>query len=296
MNIEYYLRLAGAICPRLPTPLGYWLADRIGDVAYWRGGQAVEAVRDNVRHILGQHAGQTQIEQTVRRAFGNRVKSYYDLFRLAHAAKRQVLALLDVTGVDHIQSARALGRGLIMASAHYGNVELLLHATPAALNMPMLAVAEHLKPESVYQYMVALRTRHGLRMIPADGPLRQVYRTIRQGGAALLPLDRDTTASGVWVELFDAPAYLPDGYARLAARTRAPLVVGLGERTPDNRLRLDLPPPYIPAESDDRETVYRQALAYGVDLLRRAIAAHPDQWLLTTPIWKINRQASSGGD
>ncbi len=284
-------RLAGALCPHTPPRLGYWLADGFGDLIYRRGGGTVKAVRDNVRHILGDCASETGVDQVTCRVFRNRVRSYYDLFRLATADTQQVVDLVEVNGLEYIHPVQALGRGIIMASAHYGNPELLLHATAAALKLPILAVAEHLKPERVYQYMVELRTRHGLRIIPADGPLLEVYRTIRRGGAVALPLDRDTTNSGVQVQLLGAPAYLPDGYAKLAARTRAPLVVGMGRCTADNRVHLDLEPPYIPSQDGDRDEIYEQALDYGVQALARAITAHPDQWVLTTPIWSVMRTA-----
>jgi hypothetical protein len=42
----------------------------------------------------------------------------------------------------------------------------------------------------------------------------------------------------------------------------------------------------VPPEGGRREEVYAQALEYGVQALARAITAHPDQWVLTTPIWK----------
>ena len=184
--------------------------------------------------------------------------------------------------------AQALGRGMILASAHYGNPELLMQAV-AALGVPILAVAERLKPEKVYHYMVELRGRHGLRLIPADGPLMEVYRTVRRGEAVALALDRDTTDSGIEVPFLGAAAHLPDGYAKLVARTRAPLVIGFSRRLPGERLRLELEPPYTPPESASREEIYAQALDYGLRALARAVTAHPDQWVLTTPIWNVKR-------
>jgi KDO2-lipid IV(A) lauroyltransferase len=279
-------RLAAALGPRIPPGIGYGLAAWAGEVNYRLSKRVAGAVRDNVRHVLGDTASAVEIDQVARRIFRNLIKNYYDLFRLAAADTPHVLSLLDVAGEEHIQAAQALGRGMIAASAHYGNPELLMQAV-AALRVPILAVAEHLKPERFYQHTVELRSRHGLRLIPADGRLVEVYRTVRRGEAVALALDRDTTGSGVQVHFLGAPARLPDGYARLVARTRAPLVIGFARRLPGERLRLDMEPPYVPPEEASREEVYAQALDFGVQALARAVTAHPDQWVLTTAIWNV---------
>lgn len=233
-----------------------------------------------------------EVERGARQVFQALVKNYYDLFRLAAAGTPQILGLLDINGGEHIQATQSLERGLILASAHYGNPELLMQAV-AALRVPILAVAEHLYPERFHQYVVELRSRHGLRLISADGPLMEVYRTIRRGEAIALALDRDTTDSGVDTLFLGAPAHLPDGYARLAARTRAPLLIGFARRLPGERIRLDIEPPYVPPENTSREVVYAQALEFGMDALARAVTAHPDQWVLTTRLWKKTTHLAS---
>lgn len=289
------LRLAGAVCPHVPPGLGYRLADRVGELNYRLSRRAAEAVRQNVWHILAGRGGappdDAQVDRIARRVFCNLVKNYYDLFRLSAANARQALDLLDIAGLEHVRTVRAVGRGMIVASAHYGNPELLMLGVAAATGVKILTVAEHLKPEEVYRYMVARRSQYGLRLIPADGPLLEVYRVLRRGEAVALALDRDTTDSGVQVSFLGAPAHLPDGYARLVARTRAPLVIGFGRRLAGERVRLDIEPPYVPPPGAPREQVYAQALEHGVQALGRAVSAWPEQWVLTTAVWKAESYA-----
>ncbi len=293
MPLQHYatlalFRLTGGLAPRIPPALGYRLADWVGALNYRLAGRTAEAVRDNIRHVLaGQNAkasDEAKVSQTARQIFQSLVKNYYDLFHLAAVETSQVLALLEITGIEHVQQAQALGRGLVAASAHYGNPELMMHAV-VAYGVPVLAVAEHIRPEAAYQYLVKLRSRHGLRLIPADGPLLQVYRTLKRGEGVALALDRDTTDSGVTIPFLGAPARLPDGYARLVARTHAPLVIGFARRLPSERLRLEIQAPYVPSLDSSQEEIYAQALNYGVQALARAVTAFPDQWMLTTPIW-----------
>ncbi|MBN1890965.1 MAG: lysophospholipid acyltransferase family protein [Thermoflexales bacterium] len=281
-------RLAAALCPRLPPGLGYRLAEWGGELYYRLSQAAARAVRQNARHALGPDANDTLVEGVVRQVFRNLGKNYYDLFRLAAEEAGQLNAQLDRVKWEHFHAALALGRGVVAASAHYGHPEWMMHAIPAAWGTPVLAVAEHLQPEQLYQYMVKLRSRPYLRFIPADGALLEIYRGLRRGEVVAVALDRDTTGSGVDVPFLGANAHMPDGYAKLVARTRAPFVVGFARRLPDGQMHMEIDPPYVPPADASREQVYAQALEIGVQALARAVSAHPDQWVLTTPIWDID--------
>jgi lauroyl/myristoyl acyltransferase len=89
----------------------------------------------------------------------------------------------------------------------------------------------------------------------------------------------------VEVGLCGERAHVPDGYARLAAKTRAPVVIALCRRLPGGRARLELGPAFVPDRAAERDEVYHAALDLGVRALERAVSAHPDQWGLTTPLW-----------
>lgn len=280
-------RLAAALCPRLPPRLGYRLAEWGGELYYRLGKAAARGVRHNIRHVLGPDASNAQVEAVVRQVFRNLAKNYYDLFRLAEAETGRLDAQFDRGKWEQFHAALALGRGVVAASAHYGHPEWMMHAIPAAWGTPVLTVAEHLQPEQLYQFMVKLRSRPYLRFIPADGPLLEIYRSLRRGEVVAVALDRDTTGSGVDVPFLGTTAHLPDGYAQLVARTRTPLVVGFARRLPDGQMRMEIEPPYIPLADTSREQVYAQALEFGVQALEKAVSAHPDQWVLTTPIWDV---------
>ena len=280
-------RALGAVALSLPLDLGHAIARRLADLGYRRNVQAVRGLRANISRAMGASASAARVDGAVRQAYRTLLSNYFDLFRLPALSAEQLRALIPVSGWEIVQAARALGRGVILCSAHLGHVEAAVQIVTLK-GLPTLGPAEHIRPERLYRYLVSLRTRHGIRLIPTDGPMLGLFRTLRRGEAVGLALDRDVTGTGVQVMVCGEPAHVPDGYARVAARTGSPIVIGFCYRQPGGRVWAELGPSFVPDPVADREETYRAALNFGVQALERAITAHPEQWVLTTPLWKAN--------
>jgi len=284
MDTYIAFRAVSAIAPRIPARWGYAVANGLADLLYARNIQAVRGLRDNIRHAMGPSASIAQVNETARRAYRTLLLGYWDMFRLPTWTVEQLRAIVQIVGWETVEKVRALGRGVLLCSAHLGQFEAGLHIV-AMNGVPVLAPAEHIQPERLYRFLTDLRTRHGLRFIPSDGSMLELFRALKRGEAVGLALDRDTTESGMDVTLCGKLAHVPDGYARIAAKTRTPLVTGFCYRLPDCGARIEMKAVYLPDPTADREQVYRAALDFGVRELERAITTHPEQWVLTTPIW-----------
>ena len=280
----YATRALGIIAPRVPMRLGYALIGWLADTAYRRGNATMHGLHENIRHAMGVSVPADEVDRVARRAFRVLLQNYFDLFRLPALQAQQLRALVSIDGWENITAARAMGRGLILLTAHVGNPEAGMQLI-SATDLPVIGPAEHVQPERLYRYLVALRTRHGLRLIPSDGPLLELFRALRRNEAVGLALDRDTTGSGVPVTLCGAPVRVPDGYAQLAAKLRLPLVPAFCYRLANGQARLEVGKAFLPDTSASRDEVHRAALDFGTCELERAITAHPDQWVLTTPLW-----------
>jgi lauroyl/myristoyl acyltransferase len=284
MDAYIAFRALGAVAPRIPPGLGYVVASGLADLGYRRNVKAVRGLRANIRRAMGASALPETVDRAVRQAYRALLQNYFDLFRLPALTIEQLRSLVHGVGWENIGAARALGRGMVLLSAHLGNPEAGLQIV-GTTDLPAMAPAEHIRPERLYRYLTDLRTRHGLQLIPSDGLLRELFRALRQGGAVGLALDRDTTDSGVEVTLCGAPARVPDGYAHITAKMRVPLVPAFCFREPGGQARLEIDPAFVPDDTADREEAYCTALEFGVRALEGAITAHPEQWVLTTPLW-----------
>lgn len=286
MELIYYLyRLAGFLVPLIPPGLGYSVAARLGRLFYQLSPGARANVRDNVRHVLGEGASAAEVEKVTRETFRYIALNYYDLFRVPTLSPAQIERDVKVEGWQNVEAALAAGRGLTMVSAHFGNIEIVLHIL-LFRGIPVTIPVEHVQPEALFQYICRLRTSKGLRLIPIDGPLLELFRALRRGEIVGLAADRDITQSGVMVDFFGAPARLPDGHVQLALRTGAPIVMGFSQRLPDNTFIARFEPPLQLENTGDHERDARAGLEKVIAIMERYIARHPEQWTITVPIWQ----------
>ena len=269
----------GAAAQALPPRIAYALAARLADLGYPLLPSAT-GLRDNLAHVLGTSPEDPAAHQAARKAFRLLWQNYVDLFQASRRPPSRWFPSIQIEGWKHLEEAQRMGRGIIAVSAHYGPLEWGLQFLGAS-GLPGLVVAEAVRPPAMFRYLCRLRGAHGLRLIPADGALREIFRTLQQGGIVALALDRDTTGSGRVYSFLGEAAWLPDGYAELAVRRGIPVLPAFARRE-GKGVRLRIWPPLWPAGTS-REDLVARVLEIFAGVLREA----PDQWVLTTPIWRI---------
>ncbi len=280
-------RFLGALAGPMPPWLGYWLARPIGWLLYFLHCRLRKVLRHNIRHVLGPGADRSQVEAVVRRTCVNIIKGHYDLFRLSRLNHDQIKALTRIEGFEHIQQALAQGRGVVVVSAHVGNVDLV-GQIPMAYGVPMTAAALHTRPERLFRYVLGLRQSGGLRLIPSDAPMIGLFRALKRGEIVALPCDLNVADSSRKVNFFDEPTELPDGPVRVALRTGAALIPAFVSRLPDDTFLVRVEPPLSLPVTDDEEMAVAAGMEKVVAAMERHIAQHPDQWLVARPIWPMN--------
>ena len=286
-RMVYYLyRLGGALAPRIPPRVGYPLFAAVGRLVYVLNASARGHVRDNIRHVLGKDAPSEQVNRLARATFDYVAYNYYDLFRLPNLTAEQVNTMVQLKGWENVEAALSLGKGVVMTCAHFGNIEIVLYAM-LLKGVSITIPAERVEPPELYDYLTALRTSKGLRIIPVDGPMIDLFRTLRRGGVAGVASDRNITGHGMVVNLFGQPTLLPDGHVRLAMRTGAPLILGFSHRLErrDRYVATFLPYFCIPEAGSDKERL-AAGMAYVVQGMEAAIRECPEQWVVTVPMWK----------
>ncbi len=294
-EVSYYAyRLAGALAPRIPPPLAYRLATPLGTVLHSLS-PSRRHVEANISHIVGEPVSSPRVQRLARGTFRNQCKNYFDLFRAPALSSDDIRrAVTEVSGLEHLDRGLSRGRGVVLVSAHFGNIDVAGQIL-ALLGLKVTALAEHLRPERLFQYVCRARESHGLRFIPIDGSLRPAFRALRANEIVASALDRNVTDNGRLVEFLGQPACLPDGYLKLALHTGAALVPVFCHRRPDDTFSIVVEPETRLEPSGDLERDTAAGLPQVLSAFTRHLSRWPDQWVLFQPVWPSQARAPDEG-
>lgn len=269
---------------RLPRRLGYALAVLAARFAYVFARRARFELERNLHMALPELSAR-DVRLLAWRNFRNHSKAYADLMRLPVARVEDLRTQLRVEGIEHLEAARAKGRGVLVVSAHMGSWEVAA-AIWSATVAPVSLFAEELEPRELYDWYRGTRARLGISVLPLNRTgLRQVLQALDNDEMVVTAIDRDILGTGIAVDFFGRPARIPDGPAAIALRKGTPLLPVAVHRLPDDTFQAVGYPPIFAEATGDRAGDIRRVTERLVLQLEELIRDHPDQWHMPHRIW-----------
>ncbi len=279
------LSLASRFAVALPLPLGYWVADRLGDL-YYRAAPGQRAnLRANLRRVIGAGADPVREEALARRAFRHSARNFCDLLRVRHLPAATLAGQVTIIGSwEAAEAAQARGTGVVFVFAHLGAFDAVLQLIPLR-GYRASTVGAPAGTGPLHQAATALRGSRGFAVEAATaGGLRRLTRALRRGEVLALAADRDFQGTGVPVRFFGAETTLPGGAVRLALATGATLIVVICRRH-GQRHTLTIEEPLALGGSGDPTTDLHRGVAEIAATLERHIRTSPEQWAMFQRVW-----------
>jgi KDO2-lipid IV(A) lauroyltransferase len=251
----------------------------------------------NARRILGTRATPKEVRGLALRT----LRSFYlfccDVGRSLGMSREQLLARIDSDhGREHYDAARALGRGVIVATAHMGSFEVGLAALRRVEREKIHVVFRRDRFERFDRQRSALRARLGVDEAPVDEGWTVWVRlrdALLANQAVVLQGDRVMPGQkGEPVPFLGGTLMLPGGPVKLALATGAPIVPILSVRTAGGKVKV-LVEPHIEVDASRGADGARDALLRWATVLERYVRAHPDQWLLLEPALVEDKDAGA---
>jgi lauroyl/myristoyl acyltransferase len=276
---------------RVPEPVARAAFREVADAIWRRHGRGVVQLEANLaRARPAADAG--ELRRLSRAAMRSYLRYWAEVFRLPVWSAAELVARVRTVGEQPLRDAYAAGDGVVVALPHTANWD---HAGAWACltGMPVVTVAERLRPERLFARFVAYRESLGMEVLPLTGAgnvLAALAARLRAGRLVCLVADRDLSSTGVDVTLLGEPARLPAGPSALSRVTGAALIpatLSYDGAALVARIHPRVPP--APGRAGLVAMTQQVADAFSVGIM-----AHPQDWHMLQPLFTRDLPAGVG--
>jgi Kdo2-lipid IVA lauroyltransferase/acyltransferase len=264
----------------IPLRLMHFLGAMMGWLIYWADARYAQRLRENLQ-TSGIATEPAAFQRLLRRSITSAGKAFLEIFVIWFRPEAEVLKLVrEVQGWEHVEAARAAGKGMLLLTPHLGCFEIA--GLYSGSRFPFTELYRPPKFAWLEPWMRAGRARGHIDLATTDyAGVKKLLAALRRGEAVgALPDQVPSQGDGAWADFFGRPAYTMTLMARLQQKTGAAIICFYARRLEQGRGYVIRYMPSLPPLSDSPEQAARQINAALEALIRDC----PEQYL-----WSYNR-------
>lgn len=240
---------------------------------------------NNVKITFGKKFNERERCQIVKSSIEKMCKSLVEVFRFPILNKENLRKKVQFVGIEHLDTALAQNRGVILVTAHFGNWELL--GVSLSLTGHSLATVIQVQSNPVANnFLNHRRESKGIKVISRYVDLRVLVKLLKQNYVFGMLVDQHGESKKVFGTFFGHKVSLPEGPAVLSVLVGSPIIPVFIIRNPDDTHCIIIEPP-LNLESlkeQDRDKKIAIISQMVSDVLEKYISLYPDHWN-----WMYNR-------
>ncbi len=289
--VYWLTQFASWLAGKVPRRARLALAGPLTTLVYYAWASKRRVTNANMAQILGVGPQDPRAQQLARQSWRNYGRYLSDFFYLPNATREQVMARVRDTSrapgaFSMFDEATARGKGLIIATAHFGAWDIA--GVAVASQRPLHVLVDTFTDPRMDELIQGQRAQFGLRVLRAEKSPRPILRALQENQAVAIVADRPLSPEeGVPITFFGQRCYVPGGVAQLSLLSGAPIAVG-GAFYDDQfsmTYHLLLEEMLYPERTGDRQADAEALTQRVFSALERMIAQHPDQWYMFRPFW-----------
>jgi Kdo2-lipid IVA lauroyltransferase/acyltransferase len=226
-------------------------------------------------------AGLAGRERITTGVFDSIARLVVSFARFPRITRENVHELIRYEGLENFQQAHSLGKGVLVATGHFGNWELSAFAH-AYMTAPMHIVVRPIDNARIDALVEQRRELSGNRAIAKKDAARGILRALAAGDAVGVLIDQNTTPDqGVFIDFFGVKACAGSAFVKLAQHSGAAVVPGYALWSDKEQRYVLHFEPAVEMTGDvlqDTQRVHAR--------LEAAIRKHPELWLWIHRRWK----------
>lgn len=284
-HIYRLMRLMVWLLGRLPIGLADFIADLLGLLWFRIDKRHRKVTIENLTHAFGEDMDRSRIEMLAKQIFKNIASIMFEVAWSCRFDKEAFKSHFTIKGLEHVKKAHAKGRGVIVATCHMGNFELLIPAIDET-GLKGYAIYRKMDNEPLERLIRSIRQRFGVTMVPMRGASKKIDTYLSEGGVVGTLLDQNVDwYKGVFVDFFGRPACTNSGLAALAMRTKAPVLPMYTVRK-NRQYFIEFLPELPLEETGDRIRDIEANTQNYTTAIESMVRKHPDQYFWVHNRWK----------
>ena len=285
-RIYKLLKLMVTLMSTLPEAVLRFFSDILGLIWYKIDKRHRTVVLDNLNLAYLGRFSRREAERMATHIFKNTAAILFEVIWAYRIPRDKLFSYFTVKGAEHIENARKKGRGVLLLTCHMGNFELLVAALPKAGVENPYGIYRKFDFNPLERLMREMRQRFGATLIPMRGASEKIDAVLQDGGEMGTLLDQNVDwYKGVFVDFFGRPACTNSGFAKLALRSRSPVVPMYTVRK-NGRFLIEFLPEIALSETGDRIKDVEINTQNYTSAVESMVRRYPDQYFWVHNRWK----------
>ncbi|MBE3138542.1 MAG: lysophospholipid acyltransferase family protein [Actinobacteria bacterium] len=266
-----------------PYPLTYLIASVSARILF-NLNINVDALKTNVANVLNLDKNDREVTAIARKIFINWFVTVADFLKHTRVSKEKLKQRIEITGLENLDKALQKGKGVVIFTAHIGNVEWGA-CRVAAEGYNICVAGLHRPYEPNNKFFESRRLAKGVGVVYVNKSLLNIFRILKNNEIIAIAADWDSQRTAHVHNFFGKKAYIPSGPVEIAMKSGASLIPCCIYRKNKYNHFMELEKPLELETEGEKKELIDINTAKMAKVLQKYIKEHLDQWEMFHDIW-----------
>lgn len=271
----------------LLLPWGYVrrAGSALGFVSYYLMRKRRMITLDNLRNAFPERS-EDELRTIAKGSFRSYGIALFEFFWFPNITHDLLDRVLQKKHLHVLKEYAESGKGVVLLTGHFGNWELLALGAAHLVQVSVAVIVQAQSNEYFDKEINKNRTMFGNRVVPMGISVREIIRTLHEGGVVAMATDQSGPREGVFVDFFGRSVATHQGPAVFGLKCKAPLLFCFSMRRPDGTYDVEFEEIPMSDLNAYNEANVLELTRRHTAVLESYIRKYPDQWLWIHRRWK----------